>query len=584
MINHERIINPAAILAVLFLSGCAAGAADRPSLPDRQAEPDTVAETVESPPEPTPDEVIEGVLAGELLGSQGATADSAEAYVTAALASDDPALASRATEISIAAETFDLAVIAADHWVQLAPQDEAALQSGIIASLGASDASLAEHYLGQLLDLNRNNPERAFAMLVAVLPNLPDEAQAAGFLQQMIAEGSLADSPEALQGQSRLAAELGDTAQARQLADEAIEAAPGSAEALIWAGRLAALDGDNQAALDYYQRAYAIEADRETRLAIAELHKRLQEYRQADRLLAQLDTDPGILFTRLAYALEAEDRQRADSLFTELQKLVNSGDTEMTAEQWFYSAQAASLIGDDKLAIDWYRHVDTESGFYVDALIRKATLEADQGDVERALKTLEPLQNTNDAATVERGFLARSELLRQAGQLRAARQTMSLGLTRLNRSIGLLYGRGILSAQLEDVPAAESDFRRVLELDPGNIDALNALGYTLTDLTDRHEEAYNLIRQAHDQRPDDPAILDSMGWVLFKLGRPGEALPFLQQAWAADHNPEIAAHLGEVLWVLGERQRALGIWAEGVSAGGDDSVLVQTLDRLGVEL
>src|SRR5690606_12879141 len=110
----------------------------------------------------------------------------------------------------------------------------------------------------------------------------------------------------------------------------------------------------------------------------------------------------------------------------------------------------------------------------------------------------------------------------------------------------LLYSRAMTAEKLGNLGQLEADLRRMLELKPDDSVALNALGYTLADRTDRHQEAFGYISRALEQRPTDPAVMDSMGWVLYRLGQPDEALPWLQKAWQAFPDPEVASHLGEV--------------------------------------
>jgi Flp pilus assembly protein TadD len=132
------------------------------------------------------------------------------------------------------------------------------------------------------------------------------------------------------------------------------------------------------------------------------------------------------------------------------------------------------------------------------------------------------------------------------------------------------------------VDIAEHDFRIVIARQPENAAALNALGYTLADQTERYEEAEALIRQAYILQPEEASIVDSMGWIAFRLGRLAESIEFLQKAWQLDKNPEIAAHLGEVLWVAGNRDAAITILREGQEIDGQNVVLVETIERLGV--
>ena len=131
---------------------------------------------------------------------------------------------------------------------------------------------------------------------------------------------------------------------------------------------------------------------------------------------------------------------------------------------------------------------------------------------------------------------------------------------------------------------AERDLRTIIAAQPDNAAALNALGYTLADQTDRLDEAEALIRQAYILQPDEAAIVDSMGWVAFRQGRLEQATQFLARAWTMDRNPEIAAHLGEVLWTGGKREEAIRILREGAEIDAENPVLVETLDRLGITL
>ena len=147
----------------------------------------------------------------------------------------------------------------------------------------------------------------------------------------------------------------------------------------------------------------------------------------------------------------------------------------------------------------------------------------------------------------------------------------------------LQYARAMLSEKLDNISAMERDLRSILENDPDNATALNALGYTLADRTERYDEALQLISRALELRPDEPAILDSMGWILFRTGHYEESLEYLNRAYSGFPDPEIAAHLGEVLWVSGEADEARAVWFEALDRDPNHSLLLETLDRLGVE-
>jgi len=158
------------------------------------------------------------------------------------------------------------------------------------------------------------------------------------------------------------------------------------------------------------------------------------------------------------------------------------------------------------------------------------------------------------------------------------------GLALFPDSLPLRYGRAVSYEERNDLAAAESDFRTILSADPNNVTTLNALGYALTLHSDRFDEAAELIERAIALSPGEPAILDSLGWVYFKLGRNHEALSLLNEAFRLFPDPEVAAHLGEVLWVLGRADDAAQIWRAALERSPADPLVTDTLERLGVVL
>ena len=143
----------------------------------------------------------------------------------------------------------------------------------------------------------------------------------------------------------------------------------------------------------------------------------------------------------------------------------------------------------------------------------------------------------------------------------------------------LLYNRALFVVELGDFAWMERDLLKLLEEDPDHADALNALGYTLADRNERLDEAFAYVARALKLRPDSPAILDSMGWAYYRLGEHEKALRYLQHAFDKLKDPEIAAHLGEVLWVLGDKERARKIWDEALRATPQDKVLLNVIER-----
>lgn len=176
--------------------------------------------------------------------------------------------------------------------------------------------------------------------------------------------------------------------------------------------------------------------------------------------------------------------------------------------------------------------------------------------------------------------LLEAELLLAKGNKEAALGTYSRALSLDPDEPRLLYARAMLSIEMENLAAGEEDLRKVLASDPDSADALNALGYTLADRTDRLSEAVELIEKAIKIKPDEAAIIDSYGWAQYRLGNLEEALKLLRQAYAKQPDSEVAAHLGEVLWVSGDRDEARQIWEQGRKKDADNKVLIETIKRL----
>lgn len=176
------------------------------------------------------------------------------------------------------------------------------------------------------------------------------------------------------------------------------------------------------------------------------------------------------------------------------------------------------------------------------------------------------------------------EMLTRSGDLEGAMNMLNTALRAMPESTTLRYTRSMLGERQDDLALMESDLREIIHREPDNVTALNALGYTLADRTDRYPEAFALISRALELAPEEPAILDSMGWILYRQGLYTQALEYLNRAYAKFPDAEVAAHLGEVLWVSGDTATALSIWQSAISKDPDHEVLVKTMQRLGAPL
>ena len=224
-------------------------------------------------------------------------------------------------------------------------------------------------------------------------------------------------------------------------------------------------------------------------------------------------------------------------------------------------------------ALEWYRSVPGGEARWT-ARLREANV---LHELDRAPEAYNALRGLQGDATVDEGtrrdaYLLEAELRGKDEQVAEELDVYARGLAAYPDDPAILYSRALTWERRDDIPRAEADFRRILVAEPDNVTALNALGYTLADRTTRFAEALELIDRARAAEPDSAAIIDSYGWVLYRLGRKEEALVELRRAFSMQKDPEIASHLGEVLWVMGHKDEARRYFDEAKQARSGKSL------------
>jgi tetratricopeptide (TPR) repeat protein len=290
-----------------------------------------------------------------------------------------------------------------------------------------------------------------------------------------------------------------------------------------------------------------------------------------ERLLSNRPKEPDVLFAVGILSLQLDDMDGARIYFA---RLFETG--ERRDEAAFYLGQVEERAENAEAALDWYGKVDGANA--VDAQIRIALLRAKAGEVQRARETLKRLRDQGPANAVLI-YLVEAEILESVGRAEEAMAVFGTALQEFPDDETLLYARALSAVKVDDIHTAEQDLRRIIELDPEHADALNALGYTLADRTDRYEEAKGYIEKAYALKPDEPAILDSMGWVYYRLGKYEIALDYLTRALDLMSDGEIAAHLGEVLWAMNRRAEAFEVWDAAIKEHPDHDYLKEVVSR-----
>jgi tetratricopeptide (TPR) repeat protein len=548
-------------LALMLLAACAAPGPE-------STDPDELA-----PDFGQPGDAGYHLLMAEIALQRDLPALAATEYLRAARASDDPSVAERATRIAVAFGTRAEGLEAAQRWAALAPDDLHPRRFLVRLHLEEGDRERAVAELG-FLRAAAGQAERAFLPLLPLVVEAQDREAALDAMAAVVA-----DYPDDASGayvRAYLALRAGDMRLAEAEAGRAVALDPGWTEAAMLYARSMAADGRIDEALGWLAgRPEA--ADPEVQLEIAVMLMAGERNAEARALLEQLlaahpaDADALRALGYLEY-FDGEPEAAQEAFMS----LLATG--RHTNDALFYLGGIAEQQGEIEEAARLYSRV-SGGEHLVTAQVRLALVMFRMGRPELAINHLELFGQRNPGAAVELGA-ARAELLMRLGLPEDALEVYSELLERHPDDAMIRYARGLLHVELGQVTEALADFEHLVALYPDDPSALNALGYTLTDMTDRHEEAYPLIRRALALEPDDPAILDSMGWVLFRLGRPEEALPYIERSWALQRDAEIAAHLGEILWSLGRIDEAREIWLEAIIDFPGSQVLLDTMGRL----
>lgn len=569
----------ALIFAVLMLSACSTTSSQSADIDNNSAEepvPVVVeVETTEQLP-PIDPKVMEHVFAAEALGSAGDYSGGASEYLAAALISTDPAVAERATKVAVAAGDWQKVVLASDRWSVLEPDSLDALELAAGSRLREGDYTGAEYQMGKLLKLTSSDPVMGWSMVGKLLSSARDGERANRVVDHLIQDANAESNVDALFLRSELAARGGDLIAAAGWVQKAIDIDPERADLLAWSGTLAVNLQDTGLALERYKQAWNLDrSEPAIAMAYAELLNRTGDLEAAFKILGGLPDTPTMRFGRVVFALNAEDKATAMRIYRQFDSVTYDDSSEAA----FQAAQCAELLDLPQEAIDWYAKVSGERS--IRATLRRAFLTAGQGDVDGSRAMLAALRAQSNGLVVIQSYQAESQILREAKRPQDAIQALNAALVDHPDSSTLRYDRALLAVELEQLELAESDFRAIIAEQPENAAALNALGYTLVDMTDRYEEAQLLILKAYELSPLEPSIIDSMGWLAYRLNDLDEAERFLQLAWASSESAEIAAHLGEVLWANGQKEEARDIWQQGLELEKENKVLLETLKRIG---
>ncbi len=523
------------------------------------------------------------LLSSEVAAQRGQVGSAAATYLSLAQETRDPRIARRATELALAERSLDHALPAAQLWHELAPESPIAAQTIESLWMTTGRFAQAEPLLRARLERARTEhrlPE-TYDRIARTLARSSDARAGLAMLERL----AVADArqPAARLALAAVAQAAGDVPRAAAEAEAALQLDPANEQAAILAARYVAqtprgIDGATsllRAYLDHEPKAV------EARFALARLlnaggsHDAARE--QFEIALKQEPDSPAILLSLAQLAYQMKQRQVAEDYVRRYLGLPDAVQRDNTPALLFMG-QLAEDAGRNEEAIDWYSRVGRGEQF-LPALARRAVLMARTGRVDEARALL---RNTSVPSARERVQLTAAEamVLREAGREQDAYDVLAAALARQPENAELLYDHAMAAERLDRLDVMEASLRTLIRLHPDSAHAYNALGYTFADRGVRLDEAQELIEKALGIAPDDPQILDSMGWVLFRRGRTDDAISYLEKAWRRLPEAEIGAHLGEALWHAGRVDEAHRVWTQASANDPGNRVLEETVARL----
>jgi len=527
-------------------------------------------------PAPATDYPLEPVLAGEFALQAGDMAEASRWYLQAAReTAGDAGLAERAARIAMLADDDASAEKALALWRQRAPQSLAMLSTEATLALRKGDRRQARRQLQALL---RDPDPRGWRFaLIALAGGAREPDAAADVLGQLVSAGAIPDKIEAWQEFGRLALRMERPALAKQIVDEVVKRFPEEPRvALLHATQLLQAGRRDEALAMLKEVEPQASKDPELRGALAFTYDGMGESAAAARVLATGPQDTQTYALRASMLAKQQDDHALTALYDELKADAAAPDPQRR----LLLGKMAEYLKRHAEAVDWYRSVPGGPQ-RSEARLRTANALFELGRKPEAYDAVHALQADAGAEEEARrdAYVLEAELHQRDGDDAGELDTYARGLGAYPDDNALLYARGLSWERRDQIDRAEADLRKILVTDPENVAALNALGYTLADRTTRYKEALALIERARAADPDNPAIVDSYGWVLYRLGRTRDALVQLRRAWTLAKDPEIAAHLGEALWVSGQQDEARHYFDEARKLDPDNRALKRAMEK-----
>ncbi len=498
-----------------------------------------------------------------------------QAYLDLAKKTRDVRVARRAAQLAYESRQYNLAVEAFKLWQELEPASPLARQMLLSLLLSGGKLQEARPTLEAVLKANPSNAGRTFTSIYPLIARTPDKSATLDWMIE-----ATHDYPEVAEGhltvaQAALAAGKKDLAMAE--ARRAVDLKPDWDMAAAFEAELY-FDSDPDKGLALLKKFLNAHSDNK------DLHlyyaRALLKYKQFDaardefqRLLRDKPDSPDLVFAIALISMQMGEYERAEQ---EMQSALKLGSKEKNTVH-YYLGQLSEVRQDFASALVHYRQV--KDGDYVfSARLREVGLLDKEGKWEEAREVLSRVEANNVQQRVQL-ILIDAQLLREEQKYEASYQVLARGLEKFPDNTDMLYQTAMAADKLSKTKLFEKMIRKLIKIAPNNAHAYNALGYSLLDRRVRIPEAMKLVEKAYQLAPDDAAIIDSMGWGEYLLGHLDKSEGFLRRAYTARPDPEIAAHLGEVLWAKGDKAGARKIWEGSAKTNPDSDALKAVMKR-----
>jgi len=533
-------------------------------------------------PEPEPvkreldEDLVYSYLVGEIGAHRGELRLAQTHYQHAAILAQDAYAAERATRIALHLKDYQAGLAAVRRWVELDPNNIAARQLAAVLFLRDGQTEQAGEQLDALVKIADARGSDGFLQAAGALSVESDRTSAEQLMQGLQERNP--DDVRALYALAVLETAHRRFAEAETRLRAVIEREPDWEQPRILLSRVLIAQSERDQALTFLAESVRRNPDSvllrtsysRQLVDAGDYARALEQFRGLHRLTPE---DSEITFGYAMLATQQEHWDEARPLWQALR-----GNPDRRDEASYYLAQVEEQNGNDDLAIGLFRSVEGTE-LKVDAIMRMSQILARTGRLGAAREALQQARIANPGRATDL-YIAETQIVQKYGSPDEALALYETAISAYPDNPDLLYNRGLFVVELGDFAWMERDLLRLLEQDPDHADALNALGYTLADRNERLDEAFAYVARALKLRPDSPAILDSMGWVLYRQGDLAQAAGYLRRALELNQDDEIAAHLGEVLWMSGQHAAARAVWREGLTHAPDSDKIRSAIERL----